>query len=312
VYAFEPNLFIGQHEIGAVTRFAEAEKRDGAMVERRATTAAIGAILVLTQPVAGRGTPTPSFPCAKATTLDERAICSDARLAELDRLQAHAFSLAKRRDSKQAIEEARRRLEERRRCGNDRVCILDLMSHVEGITLPAWVAAYRKSLVREVLKDDLSMNSYSLIGKRTSFPLTSKGEQATLAEIDGVDTDHASAVGRTTRADYFEYCERDPGGMTKQSGGRLTVRECVQKLQTGSRTSTYRSRANCKAKQLTLWDGTWQFLRYSEGAIIWRNPTGAVEQPWSGTAAVDGQFQLLCPNTLARLRADAQPVAGND
>jgi hypothetical protein len=41
-------------------------------------------------------------------------------LAELDRIQAAAYLVAKRKDAGKAIKEARLRLEERSLCGNDR------------------------------------------------------------------------------------------------------------------------------------------------------------------------------------------------
>jgi hypothetical protein len=178
------------------------------------------------------------------------------------------------------------------------------MSHSEGVSTPAWVERYRETLIKEALNDDLSVRSYALIGQPSSFPLSSKGEQATLTKIDGVDTDHALAVGRITRADYLEYCERDPGGLTTRYGGRLSVTQCIRVTERGVGRTTFTSRANCKAKQVTLWDGTWRFLSYDQGSITWTNPKGQVEEPWGGTAAVQAQFELLCPNTLARIRAD--------
>lgn len=250
--------------------------------------------------------PNPSFPCEKAKTLDEKAICSDARLAELDRLVAAAFFRAKRKDAKQAIKDARQRLEGRALCGNDRVCLLDSMTYVEGVTMPAWVPIYRKQLIKMVLNDDLSMKSYSLVGKRSTFPTSAKGVQATLIEIDGVDTDHALARGKTTDADLLEYCERDPGGSTIQYGGKLTVTQCSRNKEIKAEAGAFTSRANCKAKRVTLWDGTWRFLKYEDGGITWTNPKGEVEEPWNGTAAAEGHFQLLCPNTFARTRADAE------
>jgi uncharacterized protein len=229
-------------------------------------------LIVLPSVTRGEDAPTPSFPCDKAKTLDEKTICSDARLAELDRIQAAAYLVAKRTDAGEATKEARLRLEERSLCGNDRVCLFDSMSSAEGIVMPAWADAYRKELVQDVLKDDLSLKSYALVGKRASFPTSAKGEQATLIELNGVDTDHASAKGQITQADFLEFCQRDPGGETVQYGGKLTVRQCAQREQTTTHERTFASRANCKAKELTLWDGTWHILSYEDGGIIFTNP----------------------------------------
>src|SRR6476469_3588054 len=85
----------------------------------------------------GEDAPKPSFPCDKAKTLDEKTICSDARLAELDRIQTAAYLVAKPKNDGEATKEARMRLEERSLCGNDRVCLFDSMSAAEGIDMPA-------------------------------------------------------------------------------------------------------------------------------------------------------------------------------
>jgi uncharacterized protein len=249
--------------------------------------------------------PNPSFPCDRAKTLDEKAICSDYRLAELDRLQASAYLKAKQKDASHAIKDARKRLKERALCGNDRICLLDNMSYAEGTETPAWVTTYRQQLIKDILKDDLRLKSYALVGKRSSFPTSAKEEQATLIQIYGVDTDHASATGRITSADFLEYCERDPGGLTIQYGGKLIVKQCVRQEQATVRQRTFVSRADCNAKQVILWDGAWQLLSY-DGGITWKNPKGEIEEPWNGTAAAEGQFQLLCPNSFALVRADAE------
>ncbi len=256
--------------------------------------------------IAAMGTPRPSFPCEQARTLDEIAICSDVRLSELDRLQAAAFTAAKRRDARQAIKDAKARLERRSLCANDRECLLTSMAYSGDFPPPPWLESYRKVLIKEVLRDDLSLRSYGIVGKQSSFPTGSKGEQATLSQIDGVDTDRASAEGRFTQGDLQEYCERDPGGMTIQHGGKLTIGQCIQEVGANRRHRTLKSSANCKAKHVTLWDGTWRFLKYEEFGITWLDPKGAVTEPYAGTVAAEAQFQLLCPNTFARVRADAQ------
>jgi hypothetical protein len=103
-----------------------------------------------------------------------------------------------------------------------------------------------------------------------------------------------------------ELCERDPGGETIQYGGKLSVRECAQRESTTTHQRTFVSHANCKAKELKLWDGSWRFLGYQDETITWTDPKGETEKPWNGTTAADGQFDLLCPDTLARVRAETQ------
>jgi hypothetical protein len=249
--------------------------------------------------------PNPSFSCERARALDEIAICSDARLAELDRLRAEDFRKAELIDPKAAVKAARASLEVRAACANDRVCILDVLRYYpDGSPEPAWVEGYRATLVRQVVADDLSIRSHAAVGRRSSFPTSSKGVQATLTSIDGVDTDHASATGVMTPADFLEYCERDPGGETRQYGGKLSIKQCATRERAASAERTLVSKADCKAKTITLWDGRWRFLSY-DVSITWKNPKGEVEEPWAGTSAVDAQFERLCPNTYARVRADA-------
>ena len=251
-------------------------------------------------------TPRPSFSCIKARTLDEVAICSDARLAELDRLRDFDFQQAKRNDPQQAVQIARSILTARSFCGNDRVCILDVLTYAGypgGSPAPNWVESYRKQLVHDVLKDDLSAKSNSLVGRRSSFPLSAKGVEATLAQITGVDTDHAFAIGQITAADQLEYCERDPGGDTSHYGGKLTIQQCVVMNTAHTKQTDFDLFANCLSKTVTLWDGTWGILSY-DSAFTWLDPKGQVEKSWNGTAAVEAQFELLCPNSFAHIRAD--------
>ena len=62
------------------------------------------------------------------------------------------------------------------------------------------------------------------------FPLSSKGWQATVVQIEGVNSSKALAVGEVKRNNAEEYCERDPGGITQQYGGKLTKGQCVQQV----------------------------------------------------------------------------------
>lgn len=252
-------------------------------------------------------TPRPSFSCNKARTLDEIAICSDARLAELDRLRDFDFQQAKHNDPQQAVQIARSILTARSFCGNDRVCILDVLTYADypgGSPAPNWVESYRKQLIHDVLKDDLRAKSNSLVGRRSSFPLSAKGVEATLAQITGVDTDHAFAIGQITAADQLEYCERDPGGETGQYGGKLTNQQCVVMNTAHTKQTDFDSFANCLSKTVTLRDGTWRILSYDDSAFTWLDPKSQVEKSWNGTAAVEAQFELLCPNSFAHIRAD--------
>lgn len=66
----------------------------------------------------------PSFDCAKASQPDERAICGDQQLAELDNLSAAGFNFVKLKYGKsKALNVARPLLKLRRACGGNRDCI---------------------------------------------------------------------------------------------------------------------------------------------------------------------------------------------
>lgn len=155
------------------------------------------------------------------------------------------------------------------------------------------------------MADDLSIRSNALVGKRGSFTTGEKGVQATLISVDGLETNHASATAVMTPADFLEYCERDPGGATTLHGGKLTVKQCAEAEARSARDKAPTSKADCKAKSVTLWDGTWRFLSFGDTGITWKGPKGETEEPWAGTTAAEEQFRLLCPNTYVRVRAEA-------
>ncbi len=64
-----------------------------------------------------------SFDCRRATFPDERAVCANPGLSELDDQASTAFAQAKRVSGDQAVGLGRRFLASRRACGADRVCI---------------------------------------------------------------------------------------------------------------------------------------------------------------------------------------------
>ena len=65
----------------------------------------------------------PSFNCAKASAPDERAICGDDALAELDRQTTAAWRHLRGTDYDRATRIARELLEARHACGSNKVCI---------------------------------------------------------------------------------------------------------------------------------------------------------------------------------------------
>jgi uncharacterized protein len=65
----------------------------------------------------------PSFDCVKAETVDEKAICSDPELAELDRAGAAAYRQARKANAKESLAAARDFLARRRACNDSAECI---------------------------------------------------------------------------------------------------------------------------------------------------------------------------------------------
>jgi uncharacterized protein len=65
-----------------------------------------------------------SFDCQKAATPDERVICADPHLSELDTLVARAFAQATKAGEKaRALKTAHNFLAHRKACGSDKTCI---------------------------------------------------------------------------------------------------------------------------------------------------------------------------------------------
>lgn len=83
----------------------------------------LAVVIGVGMPAAADERPNPSFPCDKAKSLDEIAVCSDVRLAELDRLRAEDFKKALAANPKDARASAKSSLEARVSFAFDRVCI---------------------------------------------------------------------------------------------------------------------------------------------------------------------------------------------
>ncbi len=90
--------------------------------------------------------------------MDERAICRDAKLAELDQALSIAYSQAHAQFRQDAELLAKSTLEGRRQCGGDRLCILDQQINAieifsglgSKVPVPPWVRDYRIKLFREL------------------------------------------------------------------------------------------------------------------------------------------------------------------
>ncbi|CAO4183655.1 hypothetical protein [Methylorubrum aminovorans] len=132
------------------------------------------------------------------------------------------------------------------------------------------------------------------------FPLAScKGWDGTIIARDGIDSISASMRGIITKADIQEYCERDPGGETKQYGGKLTVRQCIDLYLREEGRATMSAQANCRAGTITYQYGG----RVSGRA---RFPLGpdADTSCASGMPPMIRQFTILCPAAAKRLKVE--------
>ena len=119
--------------------------------------AIVASLMLLTAPSWAQPAPKPSFDCSKASGADERTICNDSRLSELDQAASIAFSQISKSDRKDAQQEARENLVARHNCGTDRLCILDqqvsALQFYDGygakVPVPPWVGSYRLSLFEQ-------------------------------------------------------------------------------------------------------------------------------------------------------------------
>jgi hypothetical protein len=129
------------------------------------------------------------------------------------------------------------------------------------------------------------------------YPLAScKGWNGTVTEKSGVNSENAMIKGIVTKADIQEYCERDPGGMTKKYGGKLTEEQCVAQVQGEVGRVELASAANCGAGTMVFRDG-------SRPPRAIRFPLGpnADTSCASGAPPLIEQFKLLCPVSARRL-----------
>jgi hypothetical protein len=113
------------------------------------------------------------------------------------------------------------------------------------------------------------------------LPLSSKGWQSTVVKIEGVNTSKALAVGEVRRPNAAEYCERDPGGMTKKYGGKLTKEQCIERVLREEKGKLYSASADCPRKTILTEFGSFTLIGidYSAGFpdFKWRdNQNGKV------------------------------------
>ncbi len=110
---------------------------------------AIAGLFVLFFVFSGSVRAEPSFDCAKAGTADEKAICSDEILSELDQMVADAYrNYEPSYQPKKTV--ARALLADRSACGGDKACLAAVLSSslsTFGAAFPSWPSDYALALV---------------------------------------------------------------------------------------------------------------------------------------------------------------------
>ncbi|MBB4438250.1 MULTISPECIES: hypothetical protein [Rhizobium] len=130
------------------------------------------------------------------------------------------------------------------------------------------------------------------------FPLAScAGWNGTLVSKTGIDSSTAVMEGKVTRADFQEYCKRDPGWETTAHGGKLTVKQCVAMYTKQNGKDTFRSTANCSEGTLSFVPPRGEPLR-----VTFPLPEDADVSCASGMPPLIEQFKLLCPQAAREFR----------
>lgn len=144
--------------------------------------------------------------------------------------------------------------------------------------------------------------SVSLVGSSPTYafgdyPLAScTFNNGTIIEKTGVNTDKAMIKGIVTRADIEEYCERDPGGMTKKTGGKLTLRQCVEQEYRDQKEFVLETTASCPLKTLRF-----RINGKLISSIKFPLSLDADTSCASGVPPLIMQFVILCPVAAKRL-----------
>ena len=132
------------------------------------------------------------------------------------------------------------------------------------------------------------------------FPVAScKSWNGTVVAIDGVDTAKASMQGVVTKPDIQEYCQRDPGGETRESGGRLTKAQCVDNYVREVGRPELAAEANCRM-------GAISFRYAGKQPVRTRFPMSADADTScaSGMPPLVSQFRMLCPAAANRMKIE--------
>jgi hypothetical protein len=147
------------------------------------------------------------------------------------------------------------------------------------------------------------------------FLLSEKAYQATIVKIEGINSSKALAVGEVRRDNAKEYCDRDPGGTTKQYGGKLTKEQCVAQLLKAEQGGRYWASADCPRRTISISHlGTFTLVgqSFKDGLpeYKWRNTkSGEIldgSAP-SGALLVEAHFRKLCPAYMTEESSSPKP-----
>ena len=132
------------------------------------------------------------------------------------------------------------------------------------------------------------------------FPLSSRLWDASLIELKGKNSEHATAVGKVMAINAQEYCERDPNLET--DGTPAGVKRCVAELLQQEKGRLYSISANCLKKtvdtsSLGSFSFTGVFEDPAEGYPVepWRQDTTGEIIGGPDAFLPGAQFELLCP-----------------
>jgi len=157
----------------------------------------------------------------------------------------------------------------------------------------------------------LSILCFCLVeAKAAIFPVDTRGVQATIVAVSGLDTASALAIGQIQDANLHEYCNRDPGGITIRYGGSMSISQCVAQMAREMGGRKFSSSANCPYKLVTVhWGPTYRLVSktwndgYEPGRgywdYVWRDSSKGVTldgSSASGAPTVSSTFEMLCPS----------------
>ncbi len=136
------------------------------------------------------------------------------------------------------------------------------------------------------------------------FPLSFKGWNATVEKISGQNSSRALAIGEVKPDSAKEYCERDPDRITRDHGGKLSKKQCVEKVLKEERGKTYSVSADCQRKTIMTSDSE-AFTLIGKTTINgltqykWKNGKSGEIFDGNNIPILEAQFQMLCPDRMA-------------